>query len=177
MVTVLSLPQGVHAGCVQALLRGDAARCQEGRGRGGEAGGASLAQWFALPRPAGEAGVVAREVLAQPGPPRGCLGLGVKVIVVHTNVTPGGGSKPGLSTELLFQQMVWNVPHWLGVPQERLRDRPRLFGVWPQGSVSLHRRWMRNISRWMHSLEGWIRGRSSPLQRRSGRGDFCHTGA
>lgn len=65
---LLSLPQGVHAGRVPALLRGDAARCQKGRGGGGEAGGASLAEWFALPRPAGEAGVVSREVLAEPEP-------------------------------------------------------------------------------------------------------------
>lgn len=101
---------------------------------------------------------------------QGCLGLSVKV----TSVTPGGGTKPGLSTELLFQQTVWNVLvlPWLGVAQERWRDRPGLFWVWPQGSVSLHRRWMRSISRWTRSLEGWIRGRSSPSQRRSGMGGF-----
>lgn len=58
VVTVLSFPQGVHAGRVPSVLRGDAARRQEGRSRGGEAGGASLAEWFALPGPAGEAGVV-----------------------------------------------------------------------------------------------------------------------
>lgn len=74
--------------------------------------------------------MVFREVLAEPGPPWGVWGC-VKVIVVHPNVTPGGGTKPGLSTELLFQQTVWNVPilAWLGVPQERLKDRPGLFWV------------------------------------------------
>lgn len=100
------------------------------------------------------------------------MGLSVKVVVPHPSVTPGGGTKRGLSTEPLFQQTAWNVPVLprVGVPQERLRDRPALFWAQPRGSVSLHRRWMRNISRWTRSSEGWIRGRYSPSQRRSGIG-------
>lgn len=100
------------------------------------------------------------------------MGLSVKVVVPHPNVTPGSGTKRGLSTEPLFQQTAWNVLILLrvGVPQERLRDRPALFWAQPRGSVSLHRRWMRSISRWTHSSEGWIRGRYSPSQRRSGIG-------
>lgn len=100
------------------------------------------------------------------------MGLSVKVVVPHPNVTPGGGTKRGLSTEPLFQQTAWNVPVLprVGVPRERLRDRPALFWAQPRGSVSLHRRWMRNISRWTRSSEGWTRGRYSPSQRRSGIG-------